>query len=82
MSVDIPSDLSPQVSQLIAQGVVKNEVEAVTEGLKLLLKRESLRRDVNLALESLRRGEGHTEEEVYDDLFRELDEQIRAQGSD
>jgi antitoxin ParD1/3/4 len=80
MNVDIPNDLGQFVRQLIADGVVANENEALVEGLRLLQSREQLRRAVNLGIEQLDRGEGLDGEEVFDRLERRIDEVARDSG--
>lgn len=72
VNVDIPSDLGQFVRQLIADGVVANENEALAEGLRLLRTREQLRRDVNAGFEQLDRGEGINGDEVFDRLERDI----------
>lgn len=72
MDVDIPPDLGQFVEQLIADGVVASQSEALVEGLRLLRTREQLRRDVNAAVEQLDRGEGVDAEEVFERLERRI----------
>ncbi|MEX1225008.1 MAG: type II toxin-antitoxin system ParD family antitoxin [Pirellulales bacterium] len=74
MSTEIPAAYGPFIDQLIADGVVKDRSEAVDEAFRLLEQRERLRKQVNVGLEQLARGEELTEEEVYGDLERELEE--------
>ncbi len=66
----IPNDLGEFVRQLVADGVVASENDALVEGLRLLRSREQLRRDVNLGIEQLRRGEGIDGEVVFGRLER------------
>ena len=82
MNVHIPADLGQFVQQLIADGVVGSENEALVEGLRLLHSREKLRRDVNLGIEQLERGEGVDGEEVFARLEQQIDEIEREKGSE
>ena len=82
MNVHIPTDLGQFVQQLIADGVVANENEAFVEGLRLLQSREQLRRDVNIGIEQLERGEGVDGDEVFDRLEQRIDELVREKGSE
>ncbi len=68
MNVQIPNELGEFVQRLITEGVVANENEAILEGLRLQQTREQLRRDVNLGIEQLDRGEGLDGESVFRDL--------------
>jgi len=74
VNVHIPADLGQFLHQLIADGVVANENEALVEGLRLLQSREQLRRDVCIGIEQLERGEGINGEKVFERLERRIDE--------
>jgi antitoxin ParD1/3/4 len=81
MNVDIPADLGAFVQQLIDDGVVASQQEALTEGLRLLRGREQLRRDVNLGIEQLDRGEGRDGDEVFARLEKQIDEIERGEDA-
>jgi len=68
MNVDVPSELDQFLRQLIVDGVVANENEAILEGLRLLQARQQLRHDVNLGVEQLDRGERIDGDEVFERL--------------
>ncbi len=70
MNVQLPNDLAEFLRQLVADGMVASENEALAEGLRLLRSREQLRRDVNLGIEQLQRGEGIDGEVVFNRLER------------
>ena len=57
MNVPIPADLQQFVDSIIRNGSYQTEAEVVGEALRLLRKREELRREVNAGVEQLDRGE-------------------------
>jgi antitoxin ParD1/3/4 len=65
MNVEIPSDLSPFVQQMISCGSYRDENELLIEGLRLLRSREQLRADVNAGIDQLQNGEGLDGDEVF-----------------
>ena len=82
MNVEIPPDLGEFVRQLVAEGVVTDENEALVEGLRLLQARQQLRRDVNFGIEQLERGEGLDEEGVFDHLEQRITDIERSRDAD
>jgi len=75
--VGIPLDLQQFVQAAISSGVFHNESEVVAEGLRLLQRRELLRRDIDEGIAQLERGE-YTD---YDEAtLRERFEQIKSEG--
>ena len=61
----------------VSSGAFRSESEVVAEGLRLLQRREQLRREVNEGVAQLERGE-YTE---YDETtLRERFEQIKTEG--
>ncbi len=76
-AIKIPSDLQQFVHAVVSSGIFKSESEVVAEGLRLLQKREQLRREVNEGIAQLERGE-FTE---YDEsTLHKRFEQIMAEG--
>jgi len=67
--VEIPFDLQQFVQTAVSSGAFQSESEVLAEGLRLLQRREQLRREVNEGISQLERGEGVDGEEV----FRRLD---------
>ncbi|NOY42548.1 MAG: hypothetical protein GXP26_12020 [Planctomycetes bacterium] len=65
MNVQIPSDFSPAVQKLISEGRFRNEGEIVAEGIKLVLMREQLARDVQAGLDDLDAGNRIAADDVY-----------------
>jgi len=57
MNVSIPAEFQEFVDDVIRSGSFHSEAEVVSEGLRLLRKREQVRRDVNAGIEQLDRGE-------------------------
>ncbi len=72
MSTDIPSDYGSQVQQLIAQGKFRNEKEIISEGIRLVIARETLHADIQAGIDELDRGEGIDAEEVYAEARRRI----------
>jgi antitoxin ParD1/3/4 len=57
MNPPIPAEFQEFVDDIIRSGSYHSEVEVVSEGLRLLKKREQLRREVHAGIEQLDRGE-------------------------
>lgn len=68
MKVAIPPEFEPFVQSIIGSGSYKTEAEVVGEALRILKKREQLRRDVNAGINQLEEGEGVDGEEVFERL--------------
>jgi antitoxin ParD1/3/4 len=79
MNIDIPAELSPFVSEMIARGGYRDESELLVEGLRLLKSREQLRAEVNAGIAQLEAGEGVDGEEVF---ARLQDRAMRLKASD
>lgn len=78
MSVDIPSDYLPLISQLVSQGRYKTEDEVVAEGLRLISVKEKLHEDVAQGVAELDAGQRVPAEDVYQaarDRVRKVAEQ-------
>ena len=65
MNVQIPVSFNPAVQRLITEGRFRDESELVTEGIKLVLTREQLQRDVQAGLDELDAGNRIDAEDVY-----------------
>ena len=72
MSVEIPSNYSPVVQRLIAEGKYQNEEEIVAEGLRLVLLREELDADIQAGLDDLDAGNRVAASEVYAEARRRI----------
>jgi Arc/MetJ-type ribon-helix-helix transcriptional regulator len=65
MNVQIPADLNPAVQDLISEGRFRDAGEIVAEGIKLVLMREQLARDVQAGIDDLDAGNRIDAEDVY-----------------
>jgi len=72
MSVEIPSDYSPVVQRLIAEGKFRNEEEVVAEGLRLIVLREELDADIQAGLDDLDAGNRVEASQVYAEARRRI----------
>lgn len=66
MSASIPSDLVPFVQRMIAGRRFLSEEDVLTEGLRMLQARETLRDAVALGFEQLDAGQSVAADQVYD----------------
>ena len=73
MNPPIPVELQDFVDDIIRGGSYRSEAEVVSEALRLLKKREQLRRDVNAGIEQLDEGKGIEGEEVFERLERKAE---------
>jgi antitoxin ParD1/3/4 len=80
MNVQISADLSRFVEGLVADGRYQNKDQVFAEGLRLLQVREQLRRDLDIGIAQLDRGEGLDEDEVFEVLDRRIGEIERAKA--
>ena len=74
MNVPIPADLQQFVDGIIRSGTYQTEAEVVGEALRLLRKREELRREVDAGVRQLDEGQGIDGEEVFKRLERKADD--------
>ena len=65
MNIQIPADFQPAVQKLIAEGQYRDEGEIVAEGIRLVLMREQLDKDVQAGLGDLDAGNRIDAEDVY-----------------
>ena len=72
MSIEIPSDYSPVVQRLIAEGKFRDEEAVVAEGLRLIVMREKLHEDVLAGLAELDSGQRIEAREVYAEARRRI----------
>lgn len=68
MNVPIPAEFQQFVESIIRSGSYQTETEVVVEALRLLKRREQLRRDVNAGIAELEEGKGVDGEEVFQRL--------------
>ena len=76
MKVAIPVELEPFVQSVIGNGTYKTEAEVVGEALRILKKREQLRRDVDAGVEQLDRGQYS---QYGEDSFGQFLEDVKAE---
>ena len=72
MGTEIPSNFSPVVQELIAQGKFQNEQEVVAEGIRLVIARDKLHADIQAGIDQLDRGEAIDADEVYAEARRRI----------
>ncbi len=65
MNVSIPADLEQFVHDAVQSGGYRNPTEVVGDALRLLARREELRRAVNAGIEQLEQGKGIDGDEVF-----------------
>ncbi len=73
MNVQIPPDLDPAIQRLISEGRFRSEDEVVAEGIKLVLKRDELEKDVQAGLDDLASGNRLEANEVYAEARRRVE---------
>ena len=74
MNLNIPAEAYEFVKGLIAQGKYLNEEDAVVDGIRLLMGREKLRKEIQIGIEQLNRGESWDEETVFAEVDAVIDE--------
>ena len=81
MSMQVPPDLDPAVRRLISEGRFRDESEIVAEGIRLVLKRDQLEKDIQEGLNALDAGNRIPASDVYAEARRRVaaiaDEQRR-----
>ncbi len=65
MSLGIPHDMEPFVQRMVAGKRFLSEQDVVSEGLRMLQARETLREEVVKAFENLDAGKGVPSEQAY-----------------
>ncbi len=83
MNVSLTPELEEMVSQKVKSGLYNSASEVVREGLRLIreqdqlreIKLEELRREIQLGIDSLERGEGRSYASA-----RDLIDEIKAEG--
>lgn len=65
MSTGIPQDMEPFVQRMVSGRRFLSEQDVVTEGLRMLQARETLRDEVAIGFASLDAGKGVPAEQVY-----------------
>jgi len=81
MTVEIPPEYRQFVEAVIARGGFQSEVEVVSEALHLLEERDrhmdALRRDIQVGLDDLERGDYS---EYDDDSLKAFFQEVKAEG--
>ena len=70
MSVQITPELEGLVQSIFQSGNYRDESEVLGEALRLLEKRERLRRDIDAGIRQLDEGQGIDGDEVFERLER------------
>ena len=73
MSTEIPSDFAPFVQRMVSEKRFLSESDVLSEGLRMLQAKESLRVEVKKGFDQLDAGEGIPATDVY----RRAEERIR-----
>ncbi len=82
MNLNLPSEVNDFVKGLVAQGRFTCEEDAIVEGVKLLMGREQLRREIQRGVRQLDAGEFYDEETVFNEVEAEIDKaEAEQQGS-
>ena len=81
MNFQIPADYNPAVQKLITEGRYRDEGEIVAEGIKLIIMREQLARDVQAGLDDLDAGNRIDAEEVYAKARKRIKDIEHGQGN-
>ncbi len=79
MSAGIPQDMEPFVQRMVAGRRFLSEEEVLTEGLRMLQYRETLREEVAKGFASLDAGKGVPAEQVYSRAEKRIDEIERGE---
>jgi antitoxin ParD1/3/4 len=80
MTIELEPDLDKAIDELVRTGGYHSRQEVVREAVELLKSREAerqeslarLRREIQIGLDQIARGEVHDAEEVFDELLRGL----------
>lgn len=81
MDVPIPAELEQFVHDSVQSGSYRDTAAVISEALRLLARREHLRREVNAGVEQLAQGKGIDGEEVFARLHQKA-EAIARRASD
>jgi len=73
MSLEIPANFTPAVQRLISEGRFRDEDEIVSEGIRLLLKKEQLWKDLQAGIDQLDAGDRIGAEQVYAEARRRVE---------
>ena len=79
MSTGIPQDMEPFVQRMVSGRRFLSEQDVVTEGLRMLQARETLRDEVAKGFASLDAGEGVPGEQVYARAEKRIAENERGE---
>ena len=82
MNLQLPNEINEFVKALVLQGRFESEEAAIVEGMRLLMSREELRRQVQKGVEQLDNGQWFDEEAVFNEVNAEIDRiESMKQGS-
>jgi antitoxin ParD1/3/4 len=79
MDINLPPEMSAFIANLVATGRFATESDAVVEGIRLLVKLEQLRAEVQKGIDQLDNGEWVDGDEALDELEAEIDAMIARQ---
>lgn len=65
---------------LVSQGRFESEEAVVVEGIRLLMSGENLRREIQLAVDHMERGEWVEEEDLFNEVDAEIDRMESSQS--
>lgn len=68
MNLNLPVEADEFVKGLVAQGRYQSEEAAVVDGIRLLMGREELRKEIQIGIDQLNRGTSHDEETVFAEI--------------
>jgi antitoxin ParD1/3/4 len=88
MTIELEPDLDKAIDDLIATGGYHSRQEVIREAIELLKSREParqeamarLRREIQIGLDQIARGELHDAEEVFEELLRDLPDPDEPNG--
>lgn len=82
MNLNLPNEMNDFVQGLVSHGRFESEEDAVVEGIRLLMARESLRGEIKKGIDQLESGRWLDEDAVFDELNSEIDRiESSPQGS-
>jgi antitoxin ParD1/3/4 len=85
MELTLTADQEKIVESLVASGSFSDPSEVVNKALQMLKRHEELRREIQIGIDQLDRGEGVEYDECSLDSFRDIikktEEEIFRQGS-
>lgn len=74
MTLNLPSEMDAFVKDLVVNGEFASEQEAIAEGLRLLMSREQLKKEIAIGVRQLDEGLGLDENEVFTEVYQVIDQ--------